>query len=69
MDHVRVFTTKHNNKRPTFNKIKFLSVFSLQAHFAEKVFDEMPMRDFVSWNSMIGGYVLDGDGWKSLSYF
>ncbi|XXG79499.1 hypothetical protein AAC387_Pa09g0549 [Persea americana] len=37
--------------------------------FAEKVFDEMPMRDCVSWNSMIGGYALDGDGWKSLLCF
>eukprot|EP00268_Persea_americana_P066160 TRINITY_DN8949_c0_g1_i7.p1 TRINITY_DN8949_c0_g1~~TRINITY_DN8949_c0_g1_i7.p1 ORF type:complete len:757 (+),score=115.65 TRINITY_DN8949_c0_g1_i7:263-2533(+) len=37
--------------------------------FAEKVFDEMPIRDCVSWNSMIGGYALDGDGWKSLLCF
>ncbi|KAJ0969841.1 hypothetical protein J5N97_022718 [Dioscorea zingiberensis] len=26
---------------------------------AERVFDEMPVRDLVSWNSMIGGYVLN----------
>lgn len=37
--------------------------------FAEKVFDEMPMRDSVSWNSMIGGHASNGDGWKSLSCF
>ncbi|XP_058090884.1 pentatricopeptide repeat-containing protein At4g35130, chloroplastic [Magnolia sinica] len=37
--------------------------------FAEKVFNEMPVRDLVSWNSMIGGYVSDGDWWRSLSCF
>lgn len=36
---------------------------------AEKVFDEMPVRDIVSWNSMIDGYVLNGEGRKALSCF
>ncbi|EHA8589860.1 pentatricopeptide repeat-containing protein, chloroplastic [Cocos nucifera] len=36
---------------------------------AERVFDEMPIRDIVSWNSMIGGYVLNGEGWRSLICF
>lgn len=36
---------------------------------AEKVFDEMPVRDIVSWNSMIDGYVLNSDGRKALSCF
>lgn len=35
----------------------------------EKVFREMPVRDLVSWNSMISGYVSVGDGRRSLSYF
>ncbi|KAI3694302.1 hypothetical protein L1987_77266 [Smallanthus sonchifolius] len=34
--------------------------------FAEKVFDEMPVRDLVSWNSMINGYILVNDGIRSL---
>ncbi|KAM0025786.1 putative tetratricopeptide-like helical domain superfamily, DYW domain-containing protein [Helianthus debilis subsp. tardiflorus] len=34
--------------------------------FAEKVFDEMPVRDLVSWNSMINGYILVNDGLRSL---
>ncbi|KAJ0700122.1 putative tetratricopeptide-like helical domain superfamily [Helianthus annuus] len=34
--------------------------------FAEKVFDEMPVRDLVSWNSMINGYILVNDGLSSL---
>ncbi|XP_077220317.1 tetratricopeptide repeat (TPR)-like superfamily protein [Tasmannia lanceolata] len=37
--------------------------------FAEKVFDEMPKRDLVSWNSMIGGYVCVGNGWNSIYCF
>ncbi|KAF9600414.1 hypothetical protein IFM89_009329 [Coptis chinensis] len=36
---------------------------------AERVFDEMPVKDLVSWNSMTSGYVLSGDGWNSLSCF
>nr|XP_010943474.1 pentatricopeptide repeat-containing protein At4g35130, chloroplastic [Elaeis guineensis] len=36
---------------------------------AERVFDEMPIRDIVSWNSMIDGYVLNGEGWRSLICF
>lgn len=34
--------------------------------YAERVFEEMPVKDLVSWNSMIGGYVSVGDGWSSL---
>ncbi|KAK9056101.1 hypothetical protein SSX86_027189 [Deinandra increscens subsp. villosa] len=34
--------------------------------FAEKVFDEMPVRDLVSWNTMINGYILVNDGLRSL---
>ena len=36
---------------------------------AEKVFQEMPVRDLVSWNSMISGYVSVGNGWGSLTCF
>ncbi|KAL5788943.1 hypothetical protein ACOSP7_005892 [Xanthoceras sorbifolium] len=36
---------------------------------AERVFDEMPVRDLVSWNSMISGYHIVGDGMSSLMYF
>ncbi|KAL0422938.1 UNVERIFIED_CONTAM: Pentatricopeptide repeat-containing protein, chloroplastic [Sesamum latifolium] len=36
---------------------------------AEKVFECMPVRDLVSWNSMISGYVSVGDGWSSLIAF
>lgn len=32
----------------------------------EKVFKEMPLRDLVSWNSMVSGYQLAGDGLSSL---
>ncbi|KAF2302119.1 hypothetical protein GH714_032851 [Hevea brasiliensis] len=37
--------------------------------YAEKVFEEMPMRDLVSWNTMVGGYQIVGDGLKSLICF
>ncbi|XP_021903849.1 pentatricopeptide repeat-containing protein At4g35130, chloroplastic-like [Carica papaya] len=36
---------------------------------AQKVFEEMPLRDLVSWNSMISGYKMLGDGSGSLMYF
>ncbi|KAL4585065.1 hypothetical protein LXL04_009678 [Taraxacum kok-saghyz] len=37
--------------------------------FAEQVFDEMPVRDLVSWNSMINGYILANEGLSSLTCF
>ncbi|KAJ4913941.1 hypothetical protein Rs2_08562 [Raphanus sativus] len=36
---------------------------------AEKVFDEMPERDIVSWNSMVSGFLAVGDGLRSLALF
>ncbi|XP_073277204.1 pentatricopeptide repeat-containing protein At4g35130, chloroplastic [Primulina huaijiensis] len=33
---------------------------------SEKVFEWMPVKDLVSWNSMINGYVLAGEGRNSL---
>lgn len=36
---------------------------------SEKVFERMRVRDLVSWNSMVSGYVLVGDGWRSLMCF
>ncbi|KDP33285.1 hypothetical protein JCGZ_13072 [Jatropha curcas] len=36
---------------------------------AEKVFEAMPLRDLVSWNCMVNGYRVIGDGLKSLMCF
>lgn len=36
---------------------------------SEKIFEWMPVRDLVSWNSMVSGYVSAGDGWSSLVCF
>nr|AYM00541.1 pentatricopeptide repeat protein [Salvia miltiorrhiza] len=36
---------------------------------SERVFERMPVRDLVSWNSMASVYVLVGDGWSSLMCF
>ncbi|KAF4363894.1 hypothetical protein G4B88_004194 [Cannabis sativa] len=36
---------------------------------AEKVFEEMLVKDLVSWNSLISGYVTVGDGRSSLARF
>ncbi|XP_030511694.2 pentatricopeptide repeat-containing protein At4g35130, chloroplastic [Rhodamnia argentea] len=40
---------------------------NFRADLAEKVFGEMRARDVVSWNSMISGFLLVGDGWSSLA--
>jgi pentatricopeptide repeat protein len=36
---------------------------------AEQVFDEMPDRDIVSWNTMISGYLSTGYTWNALNWF
>ena len=36
---------------------------------AEQVFDEMPERDVVSWNTMISGYLSVGYGWNAFIFF
>ncbi|PKU63430.1 pentatricopeptide repeat-containing protein At4g35130, chloroplastic [Dendrobium catenatum] len=36
---------------------------------AERLFIEMPIRETVSWNAMMEGYVSNGEGLKSLSLF
>ncbi|KAJ3689774.1 hypothetical protein LUZ61_018938 [Rhynchospora tenuis] len=48
--------------------IKMYSAFGL-IDDAQKVFDEMPAKDLVSWNSMIDGYALNREGRKALSCF
>lgn len=36
---------------------------------AEKVFDKMPQRDVICWNTMISGYAMNGDGESALRLF
>jgi pentatricopeptide repeat protein len=36
---------------------------------AQHVFDKLKVKDVVSWNTLISGYVEDGCGTKSLNYF
>ncbi|KAG5608111.1 hypothetical protein H5410_019392 [Solanum commersonii] len=36
---------------------------------AEKVFDEMPIRDLICWNAMISGFAVNGNGLKALKLF
>ncbi|GFQ05801.1 pentatricopeptide repeat-containing protein at1g71420 [Phtheirospermum japonicum] len=38
-------------------------------HNAERVFDEMPERDIVSWNSMLKAYAVHGKAEAALSFF
>ena len=37
--------------------------------FARKVFDEIPRRDLVSWNSMIAGYAKAGCAREAVEVF
>ncbi|XVF58201.1 hypothetical protein PTKIN_Ptkin07bG0045000 [Pterospermum kingtungense] len=37
--------------------------------FARKVFDEMPVRTLVSWNTLIGSYAQNGEAHEALSLF
>ncbi|XP_057820377.2 pentatricopeptide repeat-containing protein At3g12770 [Cryptomeria japonica] len=37
--------------------------------FARQIFDKMPQRDVVSWNSMIVGYAQNGNGHEALRIF
>ncbi|CAN6481629.1 unnamed protein product [Victoria cruziana] len=39
------------------------------AEWACQLFDEMPQRDLVSWNSLLSGYVSNGDGHNALLRF
>ncbi len=36
---------------------------------AKRVFNEMPLRDVVSWNSILGGFAMHGHDKESLTYF
>ena len=36
---------------------------------AQNVFDEIPVRDVVSWTTLISGYAHNGCGQKALNYF
>ena len=37
--------------------------------FAKQLFDEMPQRDIVSWNAMISGMAMNGDGENAIRLF
>ncbi|CAM6062806.1 unnamed protein product [Sphagnum tenellum] len=36
---------------------------------AKRVFNEMPLRDVVSWNTILGGFAMHGHGNEALTYF
>ncbi|CAK9275990.1 unnamed protein product [Sphagnum jensenii] len=36
---------------------------------AKRVFDKMPLWDVVSWNSILGGFAMNGHGKEALTYF
>jgi len=36
---------------------------------AKRVFNEMPLRDVVSWNTILGGFAMHGHGKEALTYF
>jgi pentatricopeptide repeat protein len=35
----------------------------------KRVFNEMPLQDVVSWNSILGGFSMHGHGKAALTYF
>lgn len=38
-------------------------------HFARRIFTKMPVRNLISWNSMIGGFAQNGRGGEALQIF
>ncbi|KAK1408950.1 hypothetical protein QVD17_41124 [Tagetes erecta] len=63
-----------NNKGVVFDVLLSTALLTMYAKcgamdMAKQVFDEMPERTIVSWNSMIMGYGMHGQGEKALEMF
>lgn len=59
----------HHTHLHIFNSLLFMYSKCGQLKHAAKVFDGMPVRDAVSWNSMISGFLASGDLGTGFGYF
>ena len=67
--HAHLLKSGNVSDTTTWNKVLTAYARSSGVVDAEKMFDEIPQRDTVSWNSLIAGYVATGcygDAWDIL---
>ncbi|KAK7273595.1 hypothetical protein RIF29_14651 [Crotalaria pallida] len=68
-DSLRLFRDSNNRNTFTWNAIIKCLIDSGQVNEARNLFDQMPVRDYVSWTTMISGYCRNGYPQQSLQTF
>ncbi|XP_057865697.2 putative pentatricopeptide repeat-containing protein At1g56570 [Cryptomeria japonica] len=67
--HAHMLKSGFNHNTSVNNKLLNMYVKCGSMIDAHKVFDEMPRRDIVAWNSAIAGYVHHGKAYEALNLF
>lgn len=68
---VHCYVTKYGCESNLFVRNSLIDLYFKTGYFgiAQKLFDEMDMRDVVSWNTLVSGYFLSGNVDKARSVF